>query len=196
QWQVLSEHVNRRRAAHGGRLAGDGSDFQYDRARLLDTVGRASRSAVESYDRAREAAALADSVRMAVAGTALAQAGAVGLGTVVAILASTTAADVTGLLAASLLAVVGLLVIPARRGQAKRELREKIAGLRTQLSSALTDQFRRAVDRSVHRLTEAVAPYTRFVRAEHEQLGRRRDDLQRAGDTLARLHVEVERQLS
>lgn len=196
QWQVLSEHVNRRRAAHQGRLAGDGSGFQYDRARLLDTVGRASRDAVESYDRAREAAALADSVRMAVAGTALAQAGAVGLGTVVAMLASTTAADVTGLLAASLLAVVGLLVIPARRGQAKRELREKIAGLRTQLASALTDQFRRAVDRSVHRLTEAVAPYTRFVRAEHEQLGRRRDDLQRAGNALARLHVEVERQLS
>ncbi|MDP1570005.1 MAG: dynamin family protein [Vicinamibacterales bacterium] len=195
QWQVLSEHVNRRRAAHEGRLAGDGSGFQYDRARLLDTVGRASRDAVESYDRAREAAALADSVRMAVAGTALAQAGAVGLGTVVAMLASTTAADVTGLLAASLLAVVGLLVIPARRGQAKRQLREKIASLRTQLTSALTDQFRRAVDRSVHRLTEAVSPYTRFVRAEQDQLSGRRDDLQRAGEALARLHVEVERQL-
>jgi small GTP-binding protein len=195
QWQVVSEHVNRRRAAHENRLAGDGSGFQYDRARLLDTVGRASREAVDSYDRAREAAALADSVRMAVAGTALAQAGAVGLGTVVTMLATTTAADVTGILAAGVLAVVGLFVIPARRGQAKRELRAKIAGLRTQLTSALTDQFDRAVDRSVHRLHETVAPYTRFVRAEHERLAGRRDDLGRIGDALSRLHAEAERLL-
>jgi small GTP-binding protein len=196
QWQAVSEHVNRRRAAHAGRVAGEGGSFQYDRARLLDTVGRASREAVETYDRGREAAALADSVRLAVAGTALAQAGAVGLGTLVAMLASTTAADVTGILAASVLAVVGLLVIPARRGQAKRELRDKVAGLREQLNAALTTQFRRAVDRSVQRLNEAVAPYTRFVRAERDRLGTRRDDLRRIDDALSRLHAEVERQLS
>ncbi len=193
QWQVVSEHVNRRRAAHEDRLAGDGGGFQYDRARLLETVGRAAKDAVDGYDRAREAAALADSVRMAVAGTALAQAGAVGLGTVVTMLASTTAADVTGILAASVLAVVGLLVIPARRARAKSELRDKIAGLRTQLTSALTSQFSRAVDRSLQRLSEAVAPYTRFVRAEQERLVGRRDELRRIGDTLARLHAEVER---
>jgi small GTP-binding protein len=193
QWQVVSEHVNRRRAAHDGRVVGDGSGFQFDRAKLLDTVGRASRVAVDSYDRGREAAALADSVRLAVAGTALAQAGAVGLGTIVGMLASTTAADVTGILAASLLAVVGLFVIPARRGQAKRELRAKIAALRAQLTTALTGQFSHAVDRSVNRLNETVAPYTRFVRAEHERLGQRRDDLRQHGDALSRLHTEAER---
>jgi GTP-binding protein EngB required for normal cell division len=194
QWQAVSERVNSRRAAHAGRVAGEGSGFQYDRARLLETVGRASRDAVDSYDRAREASALADSVRMAVAGTALAQAGAVGLGAVVTMLASTTAADVTGILAASLLAIVGLLVIPARRRRAKHELRDKIAGLRTVLTAALTGQFSRAVDRSLQRLNEAVSPYTRFVRAEHERLVGRRDDLQRIGDALSRLHAETERQ--
>ena len=194
QWQVVNEHVSRRRSAHDGRVAGDSGGFQYDRARLLDTVGRASQDAVGSYDRTREAAALADSVRMAVAGTALAQVGAVGLGAVVTMLASTTAADVTGILAASVLAVVGFLVIPSRRRRAKHELREKIAGLRAQLTTALTGQFSRAVDRSVHRLNDAVAPYTRFVRAEHERLTGRRDELQRIGDALARLQAQIEQQ--
>lgn len=64
-----------------------------------------------------------------------------------------------------------------------------------QLTTALTGQFSHAVDRSVNRLNETVAPYTRFVRAEHERLGQGRDDLRQHGDTLARLHTEAERLL-
>jgi small GTP-binding protein len=170
-WQGVMDRIQGRRTAHAGRLVGDvGGAFSYDRSRLLDTVGRAAEQAVQTYDQEREASAMAESVRLAVAGTALAEAGAISLGAAVTALASTTFADVTGILAASALAVLGLFVIPVRRQQAKQALRGKIGGMRGQLMSSLTGQFGREVERSLERIREAIGPYTRFVRAERDRL--------------------------
>jgi small GTP-binding protein len=187
QWQAVTDHVERRRALHESRMVGSAGRFQYDREQLINTVGRAARDAVERYDREREAAALADGVRTAVAGAALAQVGAVGLGAAVAALASTTAADVTGILAAGTVAVLGLFVIPAKRARAKADLRARIEKMRTELMTNLRAQFQREVERSVRGVLDAVAPYTRFVRAEHDKLGELSKELTEVGSQLARL---------
>ncbi len=192
QWQAVMDHLSRRRAEHAERIVGQvGGGFDYDRARLLDTVGRAAQRAIESYDKETEANRMADSVQMAVAGTALIEVGAIGLGTIVTLLATTTMADVTGLLAASAVAVLGLFVIPARRREAKRELREKIGTMRQQLMSALTGQFDRELERSLHRINEAIAPYTRFIRAERDRLAETRDELTGIKEQLARLRAQI-----
>jgi hypothetical protein len=155
-------------------------------------VGRAANRAVESYDRETEADRLAESVQMAVAGTALVEISAIGLGTIVTILATTTLADVTGLLTAGAVAVLGLFVIPARRREAKKELRDKIAAMREQLMTTLTGQFDRELERSLHRINEAVAPYTRFIRAERDRLTETHDELTRIQAGLARLKAQIE----
>jgi small GTP-binding protein len=194
QWQAVTEHVERRRAAHAGRVVGgETGKFQYDREKLINTVGRAAVSAVDSYDREREAAEMADGVRAAVAGAALAQAGAVGLGALVTAVATTTAADVTGIVAAGTVAVLGMFVIPSKRAHAKSQLRGRIARMRTELMTGLRVQFEREVDKSVRAVIEAIAPYTRFVRAEHEKLTELERDLKEIGGALARLRVEIER---
>jgi chromosome segregation ATPase len=131
-------------------------------------------------------------VRMAVAGTALVEVSAIGLGTIVAIVATTALADLTGLLTAGAVAVLGLFVIPARRREAKKELRDKISAMREQLMSALTGQFERELERSLHRIDEAVAPYTRFIRAERDRLTEARDELTRIQEGLARLKAQIE----
>jgi small GTP-binding protein len=193
QWQGVMARIQARRTAHADRLAGAiDSRFEYDRAQLLETVGRAAERTVEGYDIARESETMAESVRMAVAGTALAEVGAIGLGAAVTALATTTFADVTGILAAGALAVIGLFVIPVRRKQAKASMREKIEGMRTQLVSSLTSQFDREVDRSVGRVRDAVAPYTRFVRAEQQRLGTTRDELRTSAQELSGLQRRIE----
>jgi hypothetical protein len=187
------EQLTRRRAEHAERIVGHvGGSFDYDRGRLLDTVGRAAQRAIESYDKENEAVRLAESVQLAVAGTALVEVGAIGLGTIVTLIATTTLLDVTGILLASTMAVLGLLVIPARRREVKKELREKIAAMRQQLMSALTGQFDRELERSLRRINEAVAPYTRFVRAERDRLTETHDELTRVREGLARLKAQVE----
>ena len=49
-------------------------------------------------------------------------------------------------------------------------LLEHLLELRTRLMDALTEQFQQESDRSVLRIREAIAPYTRFVRGERERL--------------------------
>jgi small GTP-binding protein len=194
QWQAVTEHVTRRRKAHENRVVGpENTGFQYDRARLINTVGKAAQTAVQTYDKEREASAMADGVRAAVAGAAIAQAGAISLGTLVTLLATTTAADVTGIIAAGSIAVLGLFVIPSKRAQAKAQLRERIAEMREKLMADLRSVFEREVDRSVQGVMEAIAPYTRFVRAEHEKLTGLEKELAEISAALGRIRTEIDR---
>jgi hypothetical protein len=174
-------------------VGAEASGFQYDRQKLINTVGRAANKAVESYDREREAAHVADGVRNAVAGAALAEAGAIGLGAIVTALATTTAADVTGIFAAGAIAVLGLFVIPSKRAHAKAQLRERIERMRTELMTNLRAQFQREVERSVRGVMDAVAPYTRFVRAENDKLTNLDRELDSIGRELARIRTEIDR---
>jgi ABC-type transport system involved in cytochrome bd biosynthesis fused ATPase/permease subunit len=124
---------------------------------------------VDTYDKRREGEAIADEARIAVAAAAAAGGAAVGLGAIVTIAASTVAADITGILLASVVLGVGFLIIPARRRRAKAMLQEKIGALRIQLVTALRTKFEQAQEHSAHRLADAIAPYARFVRAEEQR---------------------------
>ncbi|MGQ9501453.1 MAG: dynamin family protein [Anaerolineae bacterium] len=193
QWHAVMERIEQRQAKHADRIVGRvGGAFDYDRARLLDDVGRAAQNAIDQYDHEREASRLAESVRMAVAGTALIEVSALGLGALVMLLATTTLADVTGLLTAGLVATLGLFVIPARRREAKAELRRKLGEVRHQLISALTRQFNLELEGSVRRIHEAIAPYTRFVRAEQARLSETHTQLLDVNQHLEQLQVLVE----
>lgn len=169
QWQEITEAIGRRALGHPERpfnaVAGK-PGFEASRRALLESVGRAAREAVAAYDRETEARNLAESLQIAVAQTAIVEAGAIGLGALLVKVLAVTLADVTGLLAAGAVAALGLYVIPARRRRAQKELQTRIAALRTRLGQALTDQFERELMRSVQRLREAVQPYTRFVEAQ------------------------------
>jgi hypothetical protein len=140
--------------------------FHADRSRLIDSVGRESQRVVDTYDKQREAAAIADQARAAVATAAAVGVSALGLGTIVTLAASTAAADVTGIVMASVVATIGFLVIPARRRKAKAEMQQKVTVLRERLAGALRAEFERAREQSGVRIAQAVDPYSRFVRAE------------------------------
>ena len=194
QWKAVMLHLDERKAAHDERIVGKlQATFVQDRKRLLETVGSAARSAIDGYDRESESSRLAESVQTAVAGTALLEVGAVGLGALVAAIATTTAADVTGILAAGALSIVGLLVLPAKRRKAKTELNLKVGEVRDKLMSSLRNQFESETKASLLRIREAVAPYTRFVRSERDRLEAARGELADAQDALSRLETAINR---
>ncbi len=168
QWQALSKRLGARERAHGDRtwLEGDVAGFHAERTGLLNSIGREAQRVVETYDRREESRALADGARSAVAATAAMGASAIGLGAIVAAVASTAAVDITGALAAGLIGAIGLLIIPAKRRRARQELRDKVSALRERLAGALGKEFATARDRSTLRLADLLAPYSRFVRAE------------------------------
>jgi len=61
-------------------------------------------------------------------------------------------------------------VIPAKKRAVKNELHTKIAAVRDQLMRSLNTQFTRELERALHEIEAAVAPYTRFIRAERKNL--------------------------
>jgi small GTP-binding protein len=195
QWQDVTRHLAERRSQHRDRIVGDegGARFHYDRARLIESVGREAQSVVQSYDKRKESQALADGARNAVAAAAAVGAGALGLGTLVTVAASTAAADVTGIVLASVLAAIGFFILPAKRQRAKEEMRTKIADVRARLSIALRDQFAKEITRSGDRIREGIGPYSRFVRAEGETLKVIEQELREIGNELTALRARIER---
>jgi small GTP-binding protein len=180
QWTAVSDHLIERRAEYEGRIVGGGGPREgtlaYDRQRLIDSIGAATRHAVEKYDKEKEAEELAQSARSAVVGTGIAGVG-LGLGVAVAIASHVVFIDYTGITAGIAAATLGLLIIPNRKRKAKKEYAEKLAELRTTLMNNLTSQFEREMQRSTQRLEDTIAPFTRFVRAEEEKLLEQREQL-------------------
>ncbi len=194
QWQAVNEHLAERRRAHQERIVGDPgmASFNYDRDRLMEAVGREARRVVDTYDKTEEARAIAEGAQTAVAASAALGISAVGLGTLVTIIATTAAADITGIVMAGAIAALGLFIIPARRRAAKTEMKQKISELRLQLAQALRTQFEHEIERSLQHIQEAIAPYTRFVRSERNKLTEAQSSLEELKTQLESLKVRIE----
>ena len=192
QWHDVRERIVRRQSEQSERIAGRlAGGFEYNRSHLLETVGASVQTTLERHDQRAEAVRIASSVQGAVANAALLEVGAVGLGAMVSLLATSTAVDVTGILAAGLLATVGFFVLPRRRRQAKRELADRVGELRKQLSGALKTQFDTETVASVRRIEDAIAPYVQFVEGERERLQARADEITAIDGRLVELRSEL-----
>jgi small GTP-binding protein len=194
-WQDVSGYIDRRQIArHREGMVGEvGTSFTYNRQALLDSIGRVTREVIGSYDREAEARAIANDVQGTFATTALAQVGALGLGTLVVTLLTGAVADVTGLVLATTLAISGFYVIPRRRRQAQREFSRRIDELRQRLRDGLTRQVHLEIGQSADRINEAIAPYRRFVQSTQQELTDARGSLVATEDSLLRLRAEIER---
>ncbi len=184
QWTAVADHLQERRRQYADRIIGQGGPREgtlaYDRQRLVESIGLATRQAVATYDRETESARLAEAAREAVINTGLSM-GGVGLGVALAILVHSTFLDVTGILAGITALTVGLLVIPARRRKAKQQLATRLGELREKLMTGLNDQFEREMRRSARRIEDVTAPFSRFVRAENEKVVQRRTRFEALG---------------
>ncbi len=192
QWQAVHEHLAQHREKYAGQMLEAPSGFRYDRDRLVESVGRRAQAVVSRYDKELEARRLAEGTQAAVAAAAALEVGAVGLGAIITAIATTLTADLTGIAAASFVAVLGLFVIPARRKQATAEMHRKVAQLRRSLSQTLRSQFEETMQTNLAQIEDAMAPYVRFVRAEHKRAEALHQKLQDLLDRMVRLKAQIE----
>ena len=193
EWQQIMGYLQRRRAQNLEHLVGEGLGPRETRHReLIDIVGKSVQNIVNTYDRDQEARELAASVETAVAQTAILEAGAVGLGTLVSVLVLSSSMDITGILAASTMAILGFFVIPYKRKQAKDNFIEKMQALRTKLLTALTEQFNREREIVIARLKDGVVPYTRYVNSEFERIDAAESTLAQLRQKLSALRARAQ----
>ena len=193
QWELLVETVTK----HLRRYEKDlhqplQAPFFARREHLVGQLKRHAQSVLAGYNKEVEAQRLAQSLQTAVAAVAAFQVGAVGLGAALTAVATTLSADITGVVAASAMAALGLFIIPAKRRRAAKEVREKVQTLRQQLADTLRRQFQHEIQRSIERFQDALAPFTRFVRAEYERVSTLLEQIETVEDRLRRLQAEIE----
>ena len=194
QWQGVHDHLAERQREHQDELIGEPTvgTFHLDRQRLIETVAGGALHVVNTYDKDAEARAIAQNAQDSVAALAAVEVSAVSLGALITILASTAAVDATGIVLASVVALLGLFVIPARRRQAKEEMRQRIVELRERLSTTLRTQFEREIALSIQKLRESIEPYARFVQSERGKLQETQQGLEKVQVGLSDLKVKVE----
>ena len=192
-WQDVNAYIDRRNISrHRDDLVGEvGQSFNYNRQLLLNSVGSTAHKIVSTYNREAEAAQLASDVRGTMATTAITEVGAVGLGALLLTLLPAGLADMTGILLASSVAIGGLYILPAKRRQVKREFHEKLSELRDRLIRSLTRQVNQELDEAISRVQETIAPYTRFVKTQHEHLSTALAELKSVEQSLRRLRTEI-----
>jgi len=170
-WYQVMGALERRQAAARANMDSSHLSAQAERRKdLMESVGHTIRGIVNSFNRKKEAEDLSAFVEGAVAQTALFEVGAVGLGALVATALFSSAMDVTGIVAASTLAILGLFVIPYKRKQVKQNFKAKMEELRTNLMSTLSSTFTRESGLAIRRLNDKISPYTAEVRADQEKI--------------------------
>jgi small GTP-binding protein len=193
-WRMMADELGQRQDTEAlkdaTRVASGG--FAYNRRQLLETIGHRAEQIIKGYNRSLEAERLTATLKESIALVGLIEVGAISLGLILKAVLTTAAADATGILAAGVLGVLGLTIIPFRRSQAKREFRKKMTDLQGELRKALSDSFQRELSQAVNRLHEALAPYRRFIHSEEEQLNRTNGELTQFEAELRALRLEID----
>ncbi|HET7456774.1 MAG TPA: dynamin family protein [Gemmatimonadaceae bacterium] len=187
----LDAHTARLRASGALGAHGD-SEFQYNREELFARLRQPVERRLGEFDTSAEARTVVDSMREAVTTAFGVNVLAVGLGAIMLAVFTTVALDVTGILTATMFAIAGWLVIPARRRHLIKELEEKIAKLSADLSSLLAAKFEEQLARYEEQMVEVIQPYERFIGTERTKLEAGITALRGARDEVTAIERRVE----
>ena len=147
-----------------------GREFAYNREEVYSRIRLNAEQRLSEYDVNVESRRIIDHAMRAVLHSFGLGAGALGIGYLVTTAVSSTALDVTGLTAATMLLVTSFLILPYKRGKAKAEFQRRIAELRTHLKDSLDRESNTEIDRMLRSVTGAFEPYQRFYAAESEKI--------------------------
>lgn len=169
QWQVITSKIDNRIHKYQNRILDDpdARQIHFERQKIINSVRRESQRIVELFDKGEEAKKIAEDAQIAVTASAAIEVGALGLGALVTLLATTASADLTGVLLAGLTAALGFLIIPAKKKQVRSIFSKNISDLRNKLADSLSEEFSRQVAQVSNRINETIQPYSRFIRSEH-----------------------------
>jgi hypothetical protein len=186
----LDAHTARLRDS--GALAPHGdTEFQYNREELFARLREPVERRLGEFDTENEARQIVESVKQAVTTALGVNVLALGLGGILVAAFTTAALDVTGVLTATMFAIAGWLLIPARRRQLVKDFETKIEKLNEDLATLLRAKFEDQLTRYERQLLEVVAPYERFLETERTKLERGVEELRQAEREVAALEQRV-----
>ena len=186
----LDAHTERLRAS-GALGAHADTEFQYNREELFARLRQPVERRLEEFDAEAEARQIVESMREAVTQAFGVNVFALGLGALLVAVFTTAALDFTGVLTATLFAVAGWFIIPARRRQLVAEFEGKIEQLSAELSTLLGARFQEQLGRYEQQMIEVVQPYERFLDTERAKLTEARTEIAAATGEVGTLERRI-----
>ena len=187
----LDAHTARLRES-GALAPHGGTEFQYNREELFARLREPVEKRLSEFDTEKEARDITDSVKAAVAQAFGVNVLAIGLGALFLTAFTTAALDVTGILTATVFAIAGWLIIPARRRHLIQQFETKISKLNEDLAALIRAKFEEQLERYEEQLLEVIAPYERFLDTERARLETGLTDLRSADGEVTALEKRVE----
>jgi small GTP-binding protein len=187
----LDAHTARLRDA--GALAAHGdTEFQYNREVLFARLREPIERRLSEFDTEKEARDITEGVKAAVTQAFGVNVLAIGLGALFITVFTTAALDVTGVLTATVFAIAGWLIIPARRRQLISDFETKITKLNEDLAALLKARFEEQLNRYERQLLDVIAPYDRFLETERTKLDAAVTELRSAESEVVSLENRVQ----
>ncbi|HEV7239018.1 MAG TPA: dynamin family protein [Thermoanaerobaculia bacterium] len=174
-WNGTVDAFHRRAEAdakHDDVIGRVGREFAYNREEVYSRMRRDAEQRLSAYDVNVESRRIIDNAMRAVLHSFGLGVGALGLGYLLTTAVSSTAVDVTGLTAATMLLVTSFLILPYKRTKAKEEFKRRIEEMRVQLQESLDRESVTEIDRMLRGITSAFEPYQRFYASESEKVER------------------------
>jgi hypothetical protein len=168
-----------------------GREFAYNREEVTSRMRSNAEQRLSAYAVNVESRRIIEPAKRAVLHSFGLGAGALGLGYLLTTAVSSTAVDVTGLTAATMLLVTSFLILPYKRTKAKDEFRRRIEELRTQLKESLNRESTAEIDRMLMNITSAFEPYQRFYTAESEKIERFAEKLSKIESEARAIAAEI-----
>ena len=144
--------------------------FQMDRQNLMQNIVTKADVQLSSLTHEDFAQRFVADAQGALVTSGLTAVGGIGLGALTVALVSTTALDITGITAGITLTALGALVLPARRRAAVQKVRSSIEDTRKTLHALISREYALEQERFTARLSDTMAPWTRFIRLERDKL--------------------------
>ena len=176
-----------------GALATPGStEFNYNREEMFARLRAPVENRLGQFDAEREAQDIVAAVKESLAQTFGVNVLAVGLGAILVAIFTTAALDLSGIVTATLLAIAGWLILPARRKKLMRQLEETIARLNADLGQLLTTNFEEQLRVYERQMLEVIEPYERFLEAERGKVERGITELRALEGKVTELEVRID----
>lgn len=192
-WYRIANALERRQKEAQDLAGSRALDEQTERRHeLIARVSQSIRTVVSGFDRKKQVEEIGDLVQDSVAKTALFGVGAASIGVLVATVITARALDITGIVSAGTLAILGLFVIPYKRKQAKDKFIERMAEMRQGLRDTLSKTFKGEFGAALTRLTDNISPYTAYVQAENEKANEDQSALVKLENELEALKKEID----
>ncbi len=187
-------HQGAQRDARDQDIVGKvGREFAYNREEIYSRIRAQAEQRLGEYDVNIESRRIIDNAMRAVLHSFGLGAGALGLGYLLTTAVSSTAIDVTGLTAATMLLVTSFLILPYKRSKAKTEFQSRIEELRKHLRDSLERESNTEIDRMLRGITGAFEPYQRFYAAESAKIEVFAGKLTAIDAEAREIHAQVEK---